>query len=257
MDGIEIKKIMETNFPIDLAYDWDNVGLQVGTLNKEISSILISLDLTKEVINEAIDAKSNLIIVHHPLLFRAIKKITLDSYLGKCIELLIKNDIALYVAHTNFDLSNVGMNTILADKLKLSNHTPLDYVTEDEGLGRIGFVNTVSTKEYIDTVKEIFRINDVRFIGDINKKVSRVAVCGGSGADLFMKSKLQKADILITGDVSYHKALDALAIGMNILDVGHNIEKIYAEHLKEILIKEGVSKPIIISKVNTNPYQFL
>ncbi|PAT02368.1 Nif3-like dinuclear metal center hexameric protein [Candidatus Izimaplasma bacterium ZiA1] len=257
MDGIEIKKVMENNFPTSLAYDWDNVGLQVGTLNKDVTSILVSLDLTKEVIEEAINNKSNLIIVHHPLLFRAIKKITLDSYLGKCIEMLIKNDIALYVAHTNFDLSNVGMNFILAEKLKLKNHKPLDYTTEEEGLGRIGEVKDISTSDYIDFIKVLFNIKDVRFIGNIEKKISKVAVCGGSGADLFMKSKLQKADILITGDVSYHKALDALAIGMNILDVGHNIEKIYANHLRNLLVNEGIDCKIEISEVNTNPYQFL
>ena len=142
MNGIEVIKIFETMYPRDLAYTWDNVGLQIGTLNKDVSNILLTLDLTIEVVEEAINNDIELIIVHHPLIFSALKSINTDTYKGKVIEKLIKSDITLYVAHTNFDVSNYGMNTMLANMLNLTNQEVLELTTLDEGLGKVGSVKT-------------------------------------------------------------------------------------------------------------------
>ncbi|MCK5762368.1 MAG: Nif3-like dinuclear metal center hexameric protein [Candidatus Izimaplasma sp.] len=149
MNGIKIKKIFETFYPRDLAYEWDNVGCQIGSLNKEVNIILLSLDLTLEVVDEAISNKVELIIVHHPLIFSPIKSIDTDTYKGMLIEKLIKNEITLYVAHTNFDISNKGMNLILANMLNLKNQKILDYTTESEGLGRVGDIAEMSMEKAI------------------------------------------------------------------------------------------------------------
>lgn len=257
MNGIEIKRIFETVYPMNLAYEWDNVGMQIGTLNKEVKTILLSLDLTEEVVNEAIKAKVQLIIVHHPLIFSPIKSIDTDTYKGMLIEKLIKNEITLYVAHTNFDISNQGMNLILADMLNLKNQKILDYTTESEGLGRIGEVEEMSMEKAVKFVKETFKVDDARFIGNMSSKVKKIAISGGSGSSNIYNAKKLGADLYVTGDLSYHYAHDVLAIKLNALDIGHNIEKFFVYELKNTLKNAGITSNILISKINTNPYKFV
>ncbi len=257
MNGIDIKKIFESFYPRDLAYEWDNVGLQIGTMNKDINTILLSLDLTKEVIDEAIAENVDLIIVHHPLIFSPIKSINTDTYKGMLIEKLIKNGITLYVAHTNFDISNQGMNLILANMLDLKKQEILDYTTDSEGLGRIGEVGKMSMKDCIKFVKDTFKVDNARFIGDMNVPVSKIAISGGSGSSNIYNAKRMGADLYVTGDLSYHVAHDVLAIGLNALDIGHNIEKFFVYELKNVLKNAGITSNILISKINTNPYKFV
>lgn len=257
MNGIDFRNIFESLYPKDLAYEWDNVGLQIGSLNKEISTILISLDLTIEVVKEAVDKNVDLIVVHHPLIFSPLKSINTDTYLGNLIQMLIKKDISVYVAHTNFDISNYGMNNILADMLGLKDIENLEIVTENEGLGKVGYVPKTDMESYIKHVKKVFNITDAIFIGDMNKTVERVAISGGSGSSNIYNAKRMKADLYISGDLSYHHALDCKSIGLNALDVGHNIEKHFVNQLKAILESKGVTSTIIISTVDTNPYKFV
>ncbi|MFK5882756.1 MAG: Nif3-like dinuclear metal center hexameric protein [Candidatus Izemoplasma sp.] len=257
MDGQVIKKVLETHFPIDLAYEWDNVGLQIGTMSKNFNKILISLDITKDTVDEAIETKTDLIIVHHPLLFRAIKTINTDSYQGSIIEKLLANNITLYVAHTNFDISNNGMNKMLADMLNIKNQEVLDFTTETEGLGRIGTVKEQNIEDFINFAKDTFSVNDARFIGNLNSKVSKVAITGGSGSSVFRQAKIKNADLYITGDITYHTALDILALGLNVLDIGHNIESHFGTYLKDLLVKENVKCNIILTEIDTNPYIFV
>ena len=197
MNGIEIIRIFETIYPMDLAYNWDNVGLQIGSINKDVKNVLLTLDLTLEVVEEAIENKNELIIVHHPLIFSPLKSIKTDTYKGKIIEKLIKSDIALYVAHTNFDVSAYGMNTILANMLNLQNQEVLELTTEDEGLGKVGFVNSIIMKDYIHYVKNTFNVDHARFIGDINQIVNRVAITGGSGSSTINSASNNNVDLSI------------------------------------------------------------
>ena len=257
MNGYKIIHKFESLYPQNLAYDWDNVGLQIGTLDKDISKVLLTLDITDEVIDEAVNEQVDLIIAHHPLIFSAIKNIKTNTYQGKIIEKLIKNDITLYIAHTNFDISNYGMDSMLANMLGLENLENLDDVTDNEGLGKIGTISKTPMSEYIKQVKDVFSVDHVRFIGDLNKDVTRVAISGGSGSSNMFNAVNKKADIFITGDISYHKALDAKSLGINTLDIGHHIEHHFIYHLQKILIEEGVDIDIITSKINTNPYRFL
>jgi dinuclear metal center YbgI/SA1388 family protein len=256
MNGIKFQDRFEEYFPRNLAYNWDNVGLQIGTLNREINIILLSLDLTFEVVEEAIKKDAELILVHHPLIFTPIKAINTDNYQGKIIELLIKNDITVYVAHTNFDISNYGMNVILANMLKLENQTIIDFTTETEGLGRIGeLIVPITLEDYIPIVKNVFNLQNIKLIGDKSKIIRKVAISGGSGSSIIQKAKTMGADLYITGDITYHHALDALGMELNILDVGHNIEKYSLNFLKEFLYNKKIDCSIILSDINTNPYQ--
>jgi dinuclear metal center YbgI/SA1388 family protein len=253
MNGQEFKKIFEEHFPLDLAYDWDNVGLQVGTLNKQITSILISLDLTKEVMEEALNLGCNLIVLHHPVIFSPVKKILTDGYLGSLIATAIKNDITLYVAHTNFDISKMGMNQNLANLLGLTNQKVLEYTTEELGLGKIGEIEEVSLDAFISHVKNVFALDSIKLIGPNKKTVKTVAISGGSGSSLLRNRILKDVDVFITGDISYHYALDALNAGLTVLDVGHNIEKLGLITLQEFL-NEQLEATVYLSSIDTNPY---
>jgi dinuclear metal center YbgI/SA1388 family protein len=248
----------ERYFPISLASEWDNIGLQIGNENQIISNILLSLDLTDEVISEAIESQSNLIVVHHPVIFKPLKQLVTSNYQSKLIHRLIKEDICVYVAHTNFDVSNYGMNTILAEKLQLNNHSVLLFETDQEGLGRKGeLANEMTIAEYAKFVKKVFNIDTMRLIttSDLNHIVSTAAVVGGSGSHIIHTGLLDEVDVYITGDIKYHDALDAINKGYTIFDVGHNIEKEALPKLKELLQEIVKNHEIIISSVNTNPFQ--
>ncbi len=256
MKGNDFKQVMETYFPTSSAYDWDNVGLQIGTLNREISGVLISLDLTMEVIEEAISNNCNLILVHHPMIFRALKTIATDSYLGRMIATLIKNDITLYVAHTNFDVAPFGMNQLLAEKLRLSNLEPLEEISDTESLGIIGTLENVMTfDELVDHVKMAFQLAKIQVIQGSTKKYHRIGITGGSGSTAIQTAMRKDVDAFISGDITYHHALDAKNVGFTILDVGHNIEKHALFGLKLFLEKHLSNVQLLVSKVDTNPYQ--
>ena len=248
----------EKYFPAHLAYKWDNVGLQLGNDSSEITSILLSLDLTLEVLDEAIEKNVNFIIVHHPMIFSPIKSITTGTYQGNLLIKAIKNNINIYVAHTNFDISNYGMNKILADMLELQDQHIIDMETLEEGLGRYGVLKKpVSLMNFVRTVKSTFNIDSAKLIGNTesDKLISSVAICGGSGSSLLTNNTLEICDIYISGDITYHHALDAINKGLIVLDVGHNIEKNSLNKLQNIIIDFSNDFDVIISDIDTNPYK--
>ena len=248
---------LEKDFPASLAYDWDNVGLQVGDINQDIQSVLITLDVTLEVINEAIMMDANMIVAHHPMIFHPLKQILTTKLSGKMIEMLIKHDIVLYIMHTNYDISNKGMNKMLAEKLDLTNQKVIEFTTEEEGLGRIGDVKETTLQEIISRVKTAFDVNHVRAIGELHQKVKKIAIVGGSGSSIIEQAVALKADLLITGDIGYHNALDMKSAGLLGIDPGHHIEVAFVDALHNILTEEFDELLIVKSKTNTNPYQII
>jgi dinuclear metal center YbgI/SA1388 family protein len=187
------------------------------------------------------------------MIFSPIKKITFNSYLGSLIQKAIKHDITVYVAHTNFDISNLGMNKILADMLHIKDQKIIEYTTETEGLGIYGNIEETKSDEFIQVLKNTFELEKLSIIGLLPNKINTVAICGGSGSSLLKNPKLSNVDVYITGDVTYHHALDAKNAGITVVDVGHNIEKFGLVGLKTFL-NSKLSLPIEITKVNTNPY---
>ncbi len=256
MIGTKLISVFEEYFPQNLAYSWDNVGLQIGTKNKEINNVLISLDVTKEVVQEAIDKDVEMIIAHHPLIFSPLKSIHTDANIGTIIELLIKHNITLYIAHTNFDISNFGLNKMLGDKLQLENEEILDYTTDFEGLGRIGDLpNETPLEDFITHLKELFDIDSVKLIGSIDKTIKKVAVCGGSGSSLISAASRSNADVYVSGDITYHHALDARALGLTVLDVGHHIEVLALKPLLTFLQEKIDGVVFHLSETDTDPYK--
>jgi len=248
---VEIIKYFESKYPKDLAYEWDNVGVQVGTLNMKAKSVLISLDLTKDVVKEAIQLKANMILTHHPMMFKPMDKIIFDSPKGWIVKNLIKHNITVYSAHTNYDLAEGGMNDTMADALKIKNPKMLDLNDE---IGRYGDIDAMTFDAFIAFVKKHLKLEDVKVIGNQNRKVQTVGISGGSGSKHMYEAKKAGCDVYLTGDVTYHTALDAIAVGLTIVDIGHHAEKIFVPTIKEELEKVFPDIRFIASKIDTNPF---
>jgi len=252
MNSVEVIRYFEESYPLDLAYDWDNCGLQVGTLNNKVERILVTLDITKNVVKEAIKNKVDLIISHHPLMFKPMKNIVFDSPRGWIIKNLIQNNIAVYSAHTNFDQADGGMNDILAKALGIK--TPL-LLDEVDNIGRYGSVDQVDFPDFVNEVKRNFNLKTVKVIGNTKKTVKTVGISGGSGSHHMYAAKKRNCDVYITGDITYHTALDAIQVGITLIDVGHHVEVIFIESVAETLRNKYPELGIIESIVDTNPYK--
>ena len=256
MKGKELVNIMNLHFPESSAYDWDNVGLQVGSTDREVRGVLIALDVTMHVLHEAVALNANVIISHHPLLFRPLSNLDTSSLIGRMIAFAIRHDILLYAAHTNFDVAPNGLNAILADRLNIKNQRMLDPLADDRGLGIVGQLDhPMPVLEYVGELKTLLEIDHVRLIGQTDTTVNTVAVCGGSGSSLIELARRSGADVLITGDVTYHHALDVVSNEFCVLDVGHHVERLALSGIANALVESGVSVPIHLSSVDTNPYQ--
>ncbi|WP_339228143.1 Nif3-like dinuclear metal center hexameric protein [Oceanobacillus sp. FSL K6-2867] len=363
----EIFQLIEQWAPKQLAYEWDNVGLQIGSYHNPVTKILITLDVMENVVDEAIEKGANLIIAHHPFLFKSIKQVNIDTPQGRVIRKLLENNISVYAAHTNLDIAAGGVNDMLADTLEIEGNdiivetdreklykvvvyvpeTHIDEVREafgENGAGHIGnyshctfqsrgqgtfkpldgsqpFIGTKNELEFVNEVKmetivpgailhkvitamiaahpyeevayDIFMLQNegkrfgigkigtlrektdlnnfcervkkaldvpaLRVTGDLNKKVQKVAVLGGSGEKYIHHAKKKGADVYVTGDMTFHMAQEACLMGLAVIDAGHYIEKIMkqftAAYLKEQLDKENID--ILVSESNTDPFQFV
>lgn len=255
-------KIMEKIAPPKLKEDFDNVGLMVGDRKKEIKKILLALDCTKEVIEEAKELKADLILTHHPLIFKKPSSITTDTLLGSKIIELIKNDINLYSAHTNWDSVKDGINDTIVKMLGMKWEAIMDKVDEDAGIGRvITLEKEMTLKEIIEVTKTALKSNGLRYVGDLEKKISKLAIINGSGQSYLEQARIMGAELVITGDTSYHFASDYREMGISIIDIGHfnsewpvliEVAKKVEEEIKAI----DSNLEFLISKKSFDPYNF-
>ncbi|KHE70417.1 Nif3-like dinuclear metal center hexameric protein [Halobacillus sp. BBL2006] len=364
----EIIRQFEKWSPKHLAFEWDNVGLQVGTLNKPVRNVMVTLDVLENVVDEAIEKNVDLIIAHHPLLFVKLSEINFDTPKGRVIRKLIQHDITVYAAHTNLDVAQGGVNDVMAEALDLVDVKPLlsshqdelvkltVFVPEDHansvrnaiseagaghignyshctyqisgegtfqpldgtdpyigsigkleivkekrietivpkskltavlkamehahpyeevaydlypllnegetlGAGRIGRLHeAVTLKELCQVVKEKYQVPSLRFVGDEFKKVSQVALLGGSGEKYIHQAKRMGADVYITGDLSFHLAQDAKEMGLDLIDPGHHVEKIVCPKVKKYLedtCNQDKDLNILISEADTELFNFI
>jgi dinuclear metal center YbgI/SA1388 family protein len=367
--GQTVIQLMERLAPKHYAVPDDKIGLQLGTVQKEIRKVLVALDVTEEVVDEAVHEQVDLIIAHHAIIYRPLAHIQTDTPMGRLYEKLIKHDIAVYIAHTNLDVADGGINDMMAEALGLTGLTHLEdvhteklkklvvFVPEDHhekvlhalfsagagwigqyshcsfniegtgtflpqegsdpfigkpgklekvkeirietvvpasierkaiqamlkahpyeevaydlypldlngrtfGLGRVGKLSEALTlRELTNKVKQVFEVPTVRVVGDVERQVKKVAVLGGSGSRYVRHALFAGADVLITGDIDYHTAHDALAAGLAIIDPGHNVEKIMkrkvADYLRKTLSEHKYATEVIASRIDTEPFQFL
>jgi len=200
--------------PFERAEEWDNIGLIVGDRNGETDSAVLALDLSEQVIEEAIRSGAGLIVCHHPILFRGTKKILSDAPDGRLIFSLIRNGIAFIAMHTNYDAAPDGVNAALAERLGLANVqvTPSGMAVGDCPADTFG--------ELCD-LADAALLTRCRGYGAEDAPLSRVAVMGGSGADYAGEAKALGADAFLTGEISYHKGLDLAAEGLCAIEAGH------------------------------------
>lgn len=238
MKCYDIIEKLESLSPTAFAEEWDNVGLLAGRRDKEVKTVYIALDATDDVIREAVRLGADLLLTHHPLIFRKLGRVNTDDFIGRRVCELIRNDISYYAMHTNFDV--MGMADAAADRLSLCDRQVLNVTHEGEGCGRVGkLTRRMSVAELAALVKEKFHVPNVRVFGDLGDIVEIAAVMPGSGGSYIRDALNAGADVMITGDVDHHEGIDAVAQGMAVIDAGHyGIEKLFIPYMEAFINRE-------------------
>lgn len=365
----DIVGIINVLAPFSLAEEWDNAGLQVGDPAAPAGKIMVALDPGRNAVEAAVTARCQLLLTHHPLIFRPLKKISATDPLGRLLSLAIRNDLAIISLHTNFDITDGGVNDLLAERLGVSGCAPLKIAFADElvklavfvpkgheekvmealfrfsgiignysdcsfqtagigtfkplqgaepfmgeigkreyadearievllrkedinaaikslnaahpyeepafdlypllnkgkaaGMGRIGELSeTISLGEFALMVKKQLRAERVRFVGDAERMVKKVALCGGSGASLLREARNRGAEVLVTGDVKYHEAREAEELGLALVDAGHFATELpmimgFANLLGNELAKKGYEAEITAFEGEREPFRYI
>ncbi|MEX2639818.1 MAG: Nif3-like dinuclear metal center hexameric protein [Balneolales bacterium] len=238
--------------------DYDNVGLLIGSKHKTVSKILTCLDITEAIVEEAVSGNFDLIVAHHPVIFKKVSRINPDSIQGKIIYKLISGDIAVLAVHTNLDAAENGVSFVLANQIGLKNTAFLTRQQDDEtptGFGVIGeFENSLPQAEFLETVKNQLNCEAIRYTGS-RSSVQKIAVCGGSGSSLASKAMDSGADAYITADVKYHDFFTEKADFL-LLDVGHyESESPIINIMRDALKSEFTELNVESTRINTNPIQ--
>lgn len=369
VNGLQVVEWFEQFSPKKYAVEGDKIGLQIGSLNKPVHKVMVTLDVLEEVVDEAIALEVDLIIAHHPPIFRALPNVTDNSAAGKIVTKCIKHDISVYVAHTNLDVAAGGVNDLLAEALELEdvkvlvptyseelrklsvfvpishaeevrealgeagaghigNYSHCSFSVEGEGrflpldgtdpfigkkgqlekveevrvetvypvssekrvlnalfkahpyeevaydiyklenkldalgLGRVGKLKAGMTLfDFASHVKKGLDVENVRVVGDLNIEIRKVAVLGGDGNKYIHAAKFAGADVYVTGDLYFHTAHDAMAIGLSVVDPGHYAEKIMkkgvADKLSAAALEKNWDLDILVSETNTDPFTFM
>lgn len=246
--------------PLQWQEDYDNAGLQVGDLNAEVHKALIALDVTEELVEEAVAKQCDLIVSHHPLIFRGLKHLTPQTYIERVVMKAIKYDIAIVSMHTNLDNSYLGVSRMLADKLGLTNlHLLQPYEADPElcGAGMIGeLASPLEETEFLNLVANTLNSPCLRHSALTGKKIQKVALCGGAGTPFMPDALRQKADAYLTADVKYH---DFFTPEGNILlvDGGHFETEQFTKELIKVLIKKKIPNfAAEIAETNTNAVHY-
>ncbi len=268
MDNPKISQLidyLQEIAPLHLQEQYDNAGLLVGDKNAILDGVLISLDSTEDVVEEAISLGCNLIVAHHPIIFSGLKKLTGSNYIERTVIKAIKNDIAIYAIHTNLDnVFRDGVNEMIAHKIGLQNLRflrPKAEVSNEEyevGSGMIGELeSSLSAKAFLQHLKDAMEVSCVKYTDLVINEIKTVAVCGGSGGFLLSDAIKAKADIFITSDYKYHEFFDANG-EVIIADIGHyESEQFTIALLHGLITKKFSNFAAHCTKVNTNPVNYL
>ena len=263
----DILGALEEFAPLALQDGYDNAGLQIGLAeDAEATGALLCLDVTEDVVDEAVRRHCNLIVSHHPLLFRPVKSITGHDYVGRTLIRAIQQGITVYAAHTNLDSAYGGVNFKMAEKLGLQNVEWLSPKGGYECGGKAvtageGVIATLpaplSPKDFMERVKEAFHLKSIRVNAADKKEIRRVALCGGSGAFLIPHAVEQGADAFITGEIGYHRFFGHEG-DMLLVEIGHYESEQYTlEILDDIIRKADAALPVYSAETNTNPINYL
>lgn len=259
----EVAVALERFAPLPLQEGYDNAGLQVGLTETDASGALLCLDVTEDVVREAAERGCNLIVAHHPLLFRGLKCVSDASLVERCVREAVLRGIAVYAAHTNLDNAPGGVNFKMAGKLGLTDVRFLRPVRgadgSEGGSGAVGLLPEAEPPmDFLRRVKRVFGVdcllhND----GPADRLVRRVALCGGAGDFLLEEAAAQGADVFLTGEMGYHRFFGMerrLWIGV----LGHyQSERFTVELLREVLAASCPGLPVHETARSTNPVRYM
>jgi len=256
----EVCEAIEAFAPLRLQEGYDNAGLQVGDPDADVSAVLLCLDVTADVLEEARRRSCSMIVSHHPLIFRGIKNLTGADETQRLVMRALRDGIAVYSAHTNLDKAPEGVSHEMAHILGVRDLIPLEPSEPgaDTGTGVIGNISPTPKLEFLRRIKEKFQVRALRYSNGRNSVVvKRVALCGGSGASLIGDAVAQGADIYVTGDIKYH---DFTGRGDEILlaDIGHFESELCTERIFSRIIREAFPEMVVYFPENeTNPIHLM
>jgi dinuclear metal center YbgI/SA1388 family protein len=269
----DVLEILEGIAPVDLAEQWDNVGLMVGNLDQQVTGLLVALDPTEEVLAEAKELGVNTVITHHPLIFHPLKAIYTDQPLGRFLQNALASGIVVIGCHTNLDQAANGVNDALAASLGMvelsplapaegAGNTALNEAGPTVGFGRVGRLSkSMSGKAFIAKLGAALDLPVLRVAGSLPEEINTIAVCGGSGSELAEQAFMKGAQVYVTGEVKHSTARWAEAVGFCIVDAGHfatenPVVETLAESLKGILSERAVTVSIHTSTIQKSPFTY-
>ncbi|HEX6255044.1 MAG TPA: Nif3-like dinuclear metal center hexameric protein [Euzebyales bacterium] len=246
----------------ETAASWDAVGLHVGDPGDPVGTAMISLDVTLAVIDEAVRRGADLVIAHHPLLFRPLARLTPDTAPGAVALHAARQRVAVLAVHTNFDAAVPGTTEPIVAALDLADVTPLEPLDDDpdRGLGRIGtLAEATPVRALADRLARALPAPHLRVAGALDRTVRRVAACGGAGDGLLDAARHAGAELYVTGDLRHHVVLDALTLGLSVIDAGHFATEAAAlpalhERLARAASARGLGARLLASTTITEPW---
>ncbi len=256
----QIAKLCDEIAPLELQEPWDNSGVQIDVGRPYIQKVLVCLEITRDVVSEAIEEDVDLIVTHHPLLFRGVKKIDRTTPVGEYLLELIFTGISVYSSHTSFDTALGGNNDDLAKRIGL---TEIEELTGfgGEAMGRTGYLEKpVTLKELVLLLDEALdHPGGIRAAGDPETVIEKVGLCTGAAGEFCQAAMEQGCQAYISGDVKHHEAQEARERGLCLIDAGHfGTEQIFVENMaKQLREKCGGQLTVLESKVNVNPFDFV
>lgn len=260
----EIYNAIAVFAPWELAEEWDNSGLQVGSLKQDVKKIMIALDFNSAVFAEGVKLAVDGFLVHHPLFFRPVRQIDLEQTVGKLTADLLQQKQFLLSAHTNFDAAPLGINAYLAAKMHLQEVAPLvpsNGLLADSGIGKFGILTqTMSLEQFLAVLRHEFPTASLKYNGKLNREIRRVAVCSGSGKSFIGQALQLQADVYVTADLGYHDFCDAAANNLSLIDIGHfDSEQCFVPLMAQLLEKFCLEKGIEIYQATcqSNPYSVI
>jgi dinuclear metal center YbgI/SA1388 family protein len=256
----ELMDLLETFAPKRYACSWDNVGLLLGREEKEIKKVMVALDATNEVVQKAAAEGVDLLLTHHPILFSSIKSLNDQDFLGRKLLTLAENGIACFAMHTNFDV--IGMADLAGQYMGFPKDAmPLEITAEEdgklEGIGRVADLpHEMTLSQCAEFVKKALKLDSVLLFGDPEKRVLKAAISPGSGRSMSKEALEKGVDVLITGDIGHHEGLDAMDMGLSIIEAGHyGTEYIFVDYVTEFLLKE--TSLTVIPVKSGSPYHVM
>jgi dinuclear metal center YbgI/SA1388 family protein len=261
----EVLAFLREFAPPFLSESWDNTGLLIGSESRDVSRIVTCLTLTPDVAAEAVERETQLIVTHHPVLFRAVQQITDGTPEGRMLLQLIEAGVAVYSPHTSYDSARSGINQQLAESLGLQSIQPIrqreggeEEPTAGLGSGRFGnLAEPITLADFVEETKRALGVENTQFVGDPARKVQRVGTACGAAAEFMRDAATAGCDVLLTGEARFHACLEARTLDIGLILPGHYAtERPAMENLAEILAGQFPNVKVHASQIESDPIRW-